>query len=93
MSRTHQLTYSGPNAGHPKRVGHRNIYMATEEYMLVYAKRLYKCGVKMVGGCCGTRPEHIGSVQSASKMFGGGGEIVQVRLKFNSGSSVACLRL
>jgi len=28
-----------PNAGHPKRVGHRNIYMATDEYFLVYAKR------------------------------------------------------
>jgi len=64
-----------PNAGHPKRVGHRNIYMATEEYFLVYAKRLYKSGVKMVGGCCGTKPHHIHQVASAARMFGGGNVI------------------
>ena len=64
-----------PNAGHPKRVGQRNIYMATEEYFLVYAKRLFKSGVRMVGGCCGTKPQHILQVASAARMFGGGDDV------------------
>lgn len=41
----------------------------------VYAKRLFKSGVKMVGGCCGTKPHHITQVASAARMFGGGGDI------------------
>lgn len=61
-----------PNAGHPKRVGAREIYMATPEYFQVYAKRFFKAGVMLVGGCCGTNPKHIESVVVASKMFGGG---------------------
>jgi len=61
-----------PNAGQPKRVGQRNIYMATDDYFLMYAKRLYKSGVKMVGGCCGTKPSHIAQVAAAARMFGGG---------------------
>mmetsp|Transcript_3846 Transcript_3846/g.11456 ORF Transcript_3846/g.11456 Transcript_3846/m.11456 type:complete len:668 (+) Transcript_3846:95-2098(+) len=70
-----------PNAGHPKRVGGREIYMATSEYFLVYAKRLFKAGVMLVGGCCGTNPTHIESVVNASKMFGGGAVGVQVPVK------------
>ena len=64
-----------PNAGHPKRVGSRNIYMATEEYFLVYAKRLFKSGVRMVGGCCGTKPHHISQIASAARMLGGGSDM------------------
>jgi hypothetical protein len=41
----------------------------------VYAKRLFKSGVKMVGGCCGTKPHHIAQVASAARMFGGGGDL------------------
>ena len=41
----------------------------------VYAKRLFKSGVKMVGGCCGTKPHHITQVASAARMFGGGGDV------------------
>jgi homocysteine S-methyltransferase len=48
-----------PNAGLPRDVGGRQIYLASPEYMAKYAKRLINAGVKFVGGCCGTTPEHV----------------------------------
>ena len=48
-----------PNAGLPTRVEGRNIYLCSPEYMAQYARRLLWAGVKIVGGCCGTTPEHI----------------------------------
>jgi methionine synthase / methylenetetrahydrofolate reductase(NADPH) len=48
-----------PNAGHPVRVEGRNIYLCSPEYMAQYARRFLWAGVKIIGGCCGTTPEHI----------------------------------
>ena len=48
-----------PNAGMPTRVEGRNIYLCSPEYMAQYARRLLWAGVKVIGGCCGTTPEHI----------------------------------
>src|SRR5213079_2230027 len=48
-----------PNAGLPREVNGRQMYMASPEYMGKYAKRLIHKGVKFLGGCCGTTPEHI----------------------------------
>jgi homocysteine S-methyltransferase len=48
-----------PNAGLPREVGGRQMYMASPDYMAKYAKRLIHKGVKFLGGCCGTTPEHI----------------------------------
>ncbi len=48
-----------PNAGHPREVGGRMIYMCSPEYIAEYAKRYVALGVVGVGGCCGTTPEHI----------------------------------
>ena len=59
-----------PNAGLPREVGDRKIYMASPEYMASYARRMVEAGARLVGGCCGTTPEHIraivGFVQSVS---------------------------
>ncbi len=59
-----------PNAGLPREVGDRKIYMASPEYMASYARRIVEAGARFVGGCCGTTPEHIkaivGFVQSVS---------------------------
>ncbi|TFG43296.1 MAG: bifunctional homocysteine S-methyltransferase/methylenetetrahydrofolate reductase [Gemmatimonadales bacterium] len=59
-----------PNAGLPRDVGGRKMYMASPEYMATYAKRMVEAGARIVGGCCGTTPEHIkaivGFAQSAS---------------------------
>jgi methionine synthase I (cobalamin-dependent) len=59
-----------PNAGLPHRVEGRFAYMATPEYFLVYAKRLFKAGVKAVGGCCGTTDEHVRKIAAAARMVG-----------------------
>ncbi|MFC1707214.1 bifunctional homocysteine S-methyltransferase/methylenetetrahydrofolate reductase [Planctomycetota bacterium] len=48
-----------PNAGLPKEVGGRKIYLASPEYMAEYGRRMIEAGAKFVGGCCGTTPEHI----------------------------------
>src|SRR5438093_531239 len=61
-----------PNAGRPRRLDERTIYMTTPEYFGVYARRLYQSGVALVGGCCGTSPEHIRRVVDAAAMLAGG---------------------
>ncbi|HZS56713.1 MAG TPA: bifunctional homocysteine S-methyltransferase/methylenetetrahydrofolate reductase [Bryobacteraceae bacterium] len=48
-----------PNAGLPATVEGRNIYLCSPEYMAQYARRFLQAGVRMIGGCCGTTPEHI----------------------------------
>jgi len=48
-----------PNAGLPRQVEGRMIYMCTPEYMAEFAKRFFECGVRILGGCCGTTPDHI----------------------------------
>jgi methionine synthase / methylenetetrahydrofolate reductase(NADPH) len=48
-----------PNAGFPRDVQGRKIYLASPEYTAKYARRLINAGVKYVGGCCGTTPAHI----------------------------------
>ena len=47
-----------PNAGMPRDVSGRTMYMASPEYMATYARHLVQAGAKIVGGCCGTTPEH-----------------------------------
>ncbi len=57
-----------PNAGIPRRVEGRLLYMANPEYFGVYAKRLIKLGVRLLGGCCGTTADHIRRVAYAARM-------------------------
>ncbi|MEN8172900.1 MAG: bifunctional homocysteine S-methyltransferase/methylenetetrahydrofolate reductase [Chloroflexota bacterium] len=54
-----------PNAGWPEQVGGRVMYSAGPEYFANYAKSFTEVGVSMVGGCCGTTPEHIASMRTA----------------------------
>ena len=53
-----------PNAGMPRDVGGRSMYMASPEYMASYARHLIHAGAKVLGGCCGTTPEHIKAIAS-----------------------------
>ncbi len=48
-----------PNAGMPREISGRKMYMASPEYMATFAQRLARAGIKFIGGCCGTTPEHI----------------------------------
>jgi homocysteine S-methyltransferase len=54
-----------PNAGRPRDVEGRNIYLCSPEYMASYARRFILHNVRVVGGCCGTTPEHIRQITSA----------------------------
>src|SRR5712671_5984478 len=54
-----------PNAGKPRDVEGRNIYLCSPEYMASYARRFILHNVRMVGGCCGTTPEHIRQIKAA----------------------------
>ncbi len=48
-----------PNAGKPKNIDGRNIYLTSPEYLGEYAKHYILSGASVIGGCCGTSPEHI----------------------------------
>ena len=54
-----------PNAGRPREVDGRNLYLSSPEYMATYAKRFVSAGVRLVGGCCGTTPEHTRQIALA----------------------------
>ncbi len=51
-----------PNAGLPREVEGRTLYMCTPEYLAEYAKRFFEKGAKIIGGCCGTTPEQIAEI-------------------------------
>jgi methionine synthase I (cobalamin-dependent) len=69
---------SMPNAGIPRRVEGRLIYLANPEYFAWYARRLVQAGVRLLGGCCGTTPDHIRRLASMARMLAheGEGEVV-----------------
>ena len=54
-----------PNAGVPRNVEGRNIYLASPEYFEEYTKRFLLVGARLVGGCCGTTPDHIKAMRKA----------------------------
>jgi len=58
-----------PNAGVPRNVEGRNIYLCSPEYMGTYAKRYIQSGAKVVGGCCGTTPEHLRAILKSVRML------------------------
>jgi len=61
-----------PNAGRPRDIEGRNIYLSSPEYLASYARRFAQQGVRLVGGCCGTTPEHIRQMKTAIKQLNAG---------------------
>jgi len=57
-----------PNAGMPRSVEGRNIYLCSPEYMATYTPRFVAAGVQLIGGCCGTTPDHIRAMKSALRV-------------------------
>ena len=78
---------AAPNAGLPRRVDDRLVYVSTPEYFGVYARRMYKLGVRMVGGCCGTTPEHIKRIAAAARMAGATDDAPASEAKDGEGSA------
>ncbi len=54
-----------PNAGMPRAVEGRNVYLCSPEYMATFARKAVLAGAQIVGGCCGTTPNHIRAMRSA----------------------------
>lgn len=61
-----------PNAGRPREIDGRHIYLCSPEYMASYARRFINGGVRLVGGCCGTTPEHIRHIKMAVRALAPG---------------------
>ncbi|MGM0577529.1 MAG: bifunctional homocysteine S-methyltransferase/methylenetetrahydrofolate reductase [Myxococcota bacterium] len=65
MRRTATVPLCGqPNAGQPRSVAGRKLYMGSPEYLVTWARRAIRTGARLVGGCCGTTPEHIRALRS-----------------------------
>ena len=56
-----------PNAGSPRMVDDRVLYMTSPEYMAEYARRFIQAGAHLVGGCCGTTPDHVRAIGAMVK--------------------------
>ena len=69
---TRLLLSAQPNAGKPRDVEGRNIYLCSPEYMASYARRFILHHVRVVGGCCGTTPEHIRQIKLAVRALAPG---------------------
>ncbi len=74
IERVHAVTSlplaAQPNAGVPRSVEGRNIYLCSPEYMASYARKFVAAGVRLVGGCCGSTPEHIRVMKAALRVGG-----------------------
>jgi len=70
-----------PNAGHPATVEGRKIYLCSPEYMAQYARRFIWTGVKILGGCCGTTPEHIKLIRAETRSLQPGQRSIAVTVE------------
>ncbi|MDA0576654.1 MAG: bifunctional homocysteine S-methyltransferase/methylenetetrahydrofolate reductase [Verrucomicrobia bacterium] len=68
-----------PNAGMPRAVDGRTIYMTSPEYFTSYAKKFIELGVRGIGGCCGTTPQHIQVAAKAVKSLSGVKQHIQIK--------------
>jgi len=59
------LLWAKPNAGLPKMIDNQAVYDATPAYMAEIAGELCQAGAQVIGGCCGTTPEHIAAMAAA----------------------------
>ncbi len=64
VERTDRPVSAQPNAGLPRAVDDRRIYLASPDYMALYARRMIQAGARFVGGCCGTTPDHIRKIHA-----------------------------
>jgi homocysteine S-methyltransferase len=65
-----------PNVGFPKRVGDRTVYpKSSPEYFALFAREAVEIGARILGGCCGTTPEHVRAMAEAVKKLKPGTEI------------------
>jgi len=77
-----------PNAGMPRSVEGRNIYLCSPEYMASYTRKFVAAGVQLVGGCCGTTPDHIRAMKSALRVGAARGHTPNVEVAHRAVAAV-----
>src|SRR5260221_6660810 len=82
-----------PNAGMPRSVEGRNIYLCSPEYMASYARKFVTAGVKVIVGCCGTTPEHIHVMKSTLRAGQARAKVAQSQVKAERRHVVAAVPL
>ena len=88
MAEVTQLPLSAqPNAGLPRNVRDRKIYLASPDYMAQYARRMIDVGVRFVGGCCGTTPDHTRRMRDSVAALQPKHPIVTIRDRANNSHS------
>src|SRR6202162_596383 len=78
-----------PNAGIPRSVEGRNIYLCSPEYMASYARKFVTAGARIVGGCCGTTPDHIRVMKSALRVGEARGKTASVQVAGSAAAPMA----
>ena len=78
-----------PNAGMPRSVEGRNIYLCSPEYMASYARKFVAAGVQLVGGCCGTTPDHIRAMKSGLRVQEARGNVASTEVAHTATASSA----
>ncbi|MEW6720216.1 MAG: bifunctional homocysteine S-methyltransferase/methylenetetrahydrofolate reductase [Thermodesulfobacteriota bacterium] len=79
LSHTSKPVVAMPNAGMPREISGRVMYLTSPEYFTEYAKRYIELGVRGVGGCCGTTPAHIRTMARAVKTLPGVKRQIEVK--------------
>lgn len=75
-----------PNAGLPTEVEGRTIYLCSPDYMANYARRFVQIGARIVGGCCGTSPEHVRAIATAVRQMSAEARSLEVRTSVRESS-------
>jgi methionine synthase I (cobalamin-dependent)/5,10-methylenetetrahydrofolate reductase len=83
-----------PNAGLPRAIEGRNIYLCSPEYMASFARKAINAGAQIVGGCCGTTPNHIRAMRSAMRALDSQTQVAEgeIVITINSETPPAPLR-
>ena len=82
-----------PNAGLPHSIDGRTLYLCSPEYMAERAIRFIQAGAWIVGGCCGTTPQHIKAIKSAVKSLRPQAARATVETNLGSGQALEPLPL
>jgi homocysteine S-methyltransferase len=72
-----------PNAGYPQQINGRKLYLTSGEYLAEYARRFIESGATVIGGCCGTTPEHIKAIRHGITSFQPKKEIIDISINEN----------
>jgi 5,10-methylenetetrahydrofolate reductase/S-methylmethionine-dependent homocysteine/selenocysteine methylase len=78
-----------PNAGFPKRIGDRTVYpRSSPEYFALFAREAAEIGARILGGCCGTTPEHIHAMAQAVKQINPASSSSSKGIRFSPAAAV-----